>query len=151
MLKKCISVLVLLALLAVVAASASPANAVVADKVGGRITVTHGNVLKPSTIMPMSISDSITQGETNWWTRGLSQYSTTMEFDLYWGNPSNSLRMRIYAPDGYVYGPYYDNCDGSLNGYIPCTLYKSGGLPQGTYYVEIYGASVSGTQSYTLY
>ncbi len=148
--KKSTIVLVLLVLLAGVVASA---NVAIAKKPvdNSGIVVTHENTLDPGMIMPMSIGGSITQGQSLWYSRGLSGFQTDMHIDLYWGNPSNSLRMTIYSPDGAVYGPFYDNCDGRNDGYIPCHLYKSSGLPQGTYYVNIYGSRVFGTQSFTLY
>ncbi len=115
------------------------------------ITLSANKAAGPGVMMPMSSSGSITQGATQWKSRVLSGYATSMEFDLSWSNPSNSLRLRIYAPDGSVWGPLYDNCDGKINGFIPAILTSNTGLPQGTYYVEIYGDRVSGTQSYTLY
>jgi hypothetical protein len=57
--------------------------------------------------------------------------------------------MRIYTPDGYVLGPFYDNFDGLLNGDIPVLISRSSGVSQGTYYYEIYGDRVSGWQYYT--
>ena len=150
LLKRSTIVLVLLVLLAgMAAASASAAN--VKKPVDNGVAVTHEKGLAPGTIMPMSISGSIAQGQSKWYSRAISGYQTDMEIDLYWGNPSNSLSMTIYTPDGYVCGPYYDNCDGRLDGYIPCHLYRSSGLPKGTYYVKVYGYSVYGVQSFTLY
>ncbi len=138
-------------------ASVSAANAapsLTATKPGnGGYTVTFGsqgsNVAADSVMQPMSLNNNIMQGQTQWAQKTLSGYTTTTGADLYWGNPSNSLRLRIYTPDGYVLGPYYDNCDGRLNGDIPVQISKSGGLPQGTYYYEIYGDKVSGSQYYT--
>jgi hypothetical protein len=150
LLKRSTMVLVLLMLLAGIAtASASAANVKKPGDEG--YVVTHENGLGSGTIMPMSSSGSIRQGETQWRTSYVSGFTTTLNIGLYWGNPSNSLRMRVYAPDGSVFGPYYDNCDGRLNGFIPFTLYRSSGIPQGTYYIEIYGDRVNGVQSYTVY
>lgn len=150
--RSAIALVLLVLLVGLMAASASAANANTARKPGDDgVIITHEKGLSPGTIMPMSVSGSIMQGEVDWWSRGLWGYQTDMYIALYWGNPSNSLRMRIYSPDGYVYGPFYDNCDGKLDGFIPCHLHRSYGLPQGTYYVEIYGDRVYGIQSYTLY
>jgi hypothetical protein len=118
LLKRSTLVLVLLVLL--VCMTATSANVASAKKpVDSGIVITHENKLDPGTIMPMSVSYSIKQGETQWWSRGLYGYQTDMYIDLYWGNPSNSLSMTIYSPDGYVFGPYYDNCDGRMDGFIP--------------------------------
>jgi len=79
--------------------------------------------------------------------------------DLKWGNPSNSLRLTIYSPDGYVFGPYFDNADGVINGRINLNINNPNGIAKGTWYYEVYevyegyevyGYSVIGTQSYTI-
>jgi hypothetical protein len=80
----------------------------------------------------------------------VSTYSTSLHIDLNWGNPSNSLRLKIYTPDGYTLGPYYDNADGSIDGRINIYVNNPNGIAQGTWYYEVYGYSVSGTQSYTI-
>jgi hypothetical protein len=56
--------------------------------------------------------------------------------------------MLIKKPDGSSYGPYYDSFDGITNGVIPLTI--NGNLAEGLWTVSINGASVSGTQPYTL-
>jgi hypothetical protein len=85
---------------------------------------------------------------TNWETKPVSSYITTLNADLFWGNPSNSLQLMIYSPDGYVFGPFYDDSDGYHDGQIDLNIYNSNGIAEGTWYYEVYGYSVSGTQSY---
>jgi len=151
-LKKCGVVLVLLAMMVgAMTASASAATVDTKKIDDSGIIVTFNNKLSSGTIIPMSSSGTIIQGETQWRTKVVSGFTTSLSIGLYWGNPSNSLRLKIYAPDGSLYGPFYDNCDGRLDGFIPVTLTKNSGLPTGTYYIEIYGYSVQGIQSYTIY
>jgi len=101
-------------------------------------------------VSPMTVSDSISQGETNWHSQDVNVFSTSLHVDLNWGNPSNSLRLKIYTPDGYTLGPYYDNADGPIDGRINIYVNNPNGIAQGTWYYEVYGYSVSGTQSYTI-
>jgi len=93
---------------------------------------------------------SITQGMTNWHTKTVSSYITSMNVNLNWGNPSNSLRLKIYSPDGYTFGPYYDSFDGVNDGRININIINNNGIAQGTWYYEVYGNSVTGTQTYSL-
>jgi len=151
LLKKSTIVLVLLVLLVgVVAVSASAVNVDNMKK-----SDTMGYVFKPvkssdGGIQPMTVSATITQGQTNWHTKTITGYCGGFLVDLNWGNPSNSLRLRIYTPDGAVLGPYYDNLDGRIDGRILGWLSRNGGVAQGTYYYEVYGDRVSGVQSYTI-
>lgn len=123
----------------------SPAGAIPGD--GGYIAVPAKSTSQG--VMPM-VSSSITQGQTNWHYRLVNYYTTSLNYDLNWGNSANSLRLRIYTPDGYVLGPYYDLSDGRTDGRINIDITKSGGVAQGTWYSEVYGDRVTGTQSYTI-
>lgn len=104
----------------------------------------------PNVIRPMTVYGSISQGQYQWQSRLVNYYTTNLNFYLYWGNPSNSLRLRIFTPDGYVLGPYYDSYDGSYNGAIGVQVYRSTGVAQGTWYTEVYGDYVVGAQSYSI-
>ena len=100
---------------------------------------------------PMSVqvvSATISQGMMNLHTKVVSSYITTLNVDLNWGNPANSLRLKIYSPDGYTFGPYYDSYDGSANGRINLNIINSAGIARGTWYYEVYGDRVTGTQAY---
>ena len=103
----------------------------------------------PGGIQPM-IMNSISQGQYQWAGKLVNYYTESVQFDLYWGNPTNSLRLRIFTPDGYVLGPYYDASDGAINGNIYAIVSRSGGVAQGTWYSEVYGDRVSGSQSYSI-
>ena len=96
---------------------------------------------------PMS-TGSIKQGETNWFSTYVPAGTTELIIDLNWGDASNSLRLRIYAPDS-VLGPYYDAYDG-VNGRIYLRIKDSVGLHPGTWRFEIYGDRVTDTQDYTI-
>jgi hypothetical protein len=93
---------------------------------------------------------TITQGKTNWHTKDVTTFITTLNVDLNWGNSGNSLRLTIYSPDGYVFGPYFDNADGVINGRINLNIRNPNGIARGTWYYEVYGYSVVGTQSYSI-
>jgi hypothetical protein len=101
-------------------------------------------------IEPLTVYNSITQGATNWESKTVSSYITTLNVNLNWGNPSNSLQLTIYSPDGYVFGPYYDSSDGVTDGRINLNIQNSNGIAEGTWYYAVYGYRVSGTQTYSI-
>jgi hypothetical protein len=71
--------------------------------------------------------------------------------DLNWGNSENSLQYTMYAADGSVAGPYYDNADGRIDGRIYICLSRNGAIiPSGTYYDRVYGYKVTGAEDYTI-
>ncbi len=93
------------------------------------------------------VYDTITQGETNWHTREVTG-GNLMSVDLNWRDISDSLRLTIYTADGYKLGPYYDNSDGAIDGRIYLDISNRYGLGVGTWYFEVYGYSVHGTEEY---
>lgn len=97
-----------------------------------------------------SISSTITQGATNWHTKTVSSTITSLNVDLNWGNSANSLRLTIYSPDGYTFGPYTDSSDGTVNGRINLYISNTAGIATGTWTYQVYGQSVSGTQAYSI-
>ncbi len=92
--------------------------------------------------------DTITQGEWKSHSYLLPAGKTRFEIALSWGNTQNTLYMVITKPDGSSYGPYYDSFDGITNGVIPLAI--NGNIAAGQWTIYINGASVSGTQPYTL-
>jgi hypothetical protein len=117
------------------------------------VTSNGGYIIVPSHVIgikPLTVYNSITQGKTNWEAKTVSSYITTLNVDLYWGNPSNSLQLTIYSPDGNTFGPYYDSSDGSTDGRINLNIQNSNGIAEGTWYYKVYGYSVTGTQSYSI-
>lgn len=135
--------LVVMASFAVVSASEQDLTA--CNGGGYRVVPAHD-----SGIHPMTVSGTISQGATNWHTKTISSYITSMNVNLNWGNPSNSLRLKIYSPDGYTFGPYYDSFDGVNDGRINLNIINSNGIARGTWYYEVYGDRVTGTQSYSI-
>jgi hypothetical protein len=158
LLKKGTIVLVLLVLLVsvgIASASAAKANPPKNGDSNGLTIVSGYSAQSPNTfsalgtVSPMTSLYTIRQGQTNWHGKYISQGLPGYYCDLNWGNSANSLQLRIYTADGHVYGPYYDNADGRIDGRIYLWVSKSGGLPGGTYYHEVYGYRVSGVEDYT--
>ncbi len=117
---------------------------------GGYIVTFVKKDKDPMTFNAMASYGLIRQGEYKWHTQLVNYYTTSLPIDLYWGNTANSLRLRIYTPDGYLLGPYYDWSDGATNGNIYLVISRPGGVAQGTWYYEVYGDRVSGSQSYSI-
>jgi len=92
-----------------------------------------------------TVYDTITQGEADWYCKYIS--SSSFSVYLVWNDPSNSLTLTIYSPNGDVYGPYHDADDGRIDGKI--TL-KVEDAEHGTWFFKVYGEDVSGVQIYTL-
>jgi hypothetical protein len=138
-----VMMLLLIASSAVV--SASEQTTVVSNG-GYHVEPVHDAGKNPVSIA--SVYSTITQGMTNWHQKTISGYITSLNVDLNWGNPSNSLRLKIYSPDGYTFGPYYDSFDGAYDGRINLNIINSAGIAQGTWYYEVYGNQVIGTQGY---
>jgi len=119
-------------------------------------SVNSGTIIQPANntgfgqIHPLTVTGSVTQGQTVWQTRTVSSYITSMNVNLYWGVSANSLQLKIYSPDGSIYGPFYDNFDGATDGSVNVDVINSGGIPQGTWTYEVYGYRVTGRQYYTI-
>lgn len=126
-------------------------SAVVAQETGSHdyIVISAGGtgIEENPPFMPMTVG-SIKQCDTNWYSTNIVAGEVELIVDLNWGDPSNSLRLRIYAPDA-VLGPYYDAYDG-VDGRIRLRIKDSVGLYPGTWRFEIYGDRVTGTQDYTI-
>ena len=94
------------------------------------------------------VSATITQGELDSYSTYVSSGTTSMTYDLNWGDTSDSLSLALIAPDATL-GPYYDNIDGQTDGRIYITVSRSSGLATGTWYNRVYGSQVTGTEDYT--
>ncbi|MCK9581462.1 MAG: peptidase domain-containing protein [Methanoregula sp.] len=139
--------MMLLLIVSFAVVSASENNVNVKD---GGYTVLPGPAGNTESFGIQSVFATITQGATNWHTKSISSYITSLNVDLNWGNPSNSIRLKVYSPDGYTFGPYYDSFDGSNNGRINFYINNPNGIALGTWYYEVYGDRVTGTQTYSL-
>ena len=138
-----------LALLLVIgAAIAVPAvSAKIVEEKDGYIVTSGDNTL----ILPEFArfgSALISQGQTHWYSTVVPAGKNSFYADLSWGNPANSLALRITAPDA-TFGPYYDSADGTIDGRINLRISKTGGLASGTWGSRVYGHLVTGVQSYT--
>ena len=91
-----------------------------------------------------TVYDSVRQGETDWF----YEYVSSSSFDVYliWNNPSNSLTLTIYSPDG-TYQTFRDSSDGRVDGKIVLTISNA---QTGLWYFKVYGERVSGVQYYSL-
>ena len=93
---------------------------------------------------------SITQGQQEWFNTYIGPGCTGFDVNLNWGNPSNSLQLTIFAPNGAEIGPFTDGSDGVINGDIDMYISNYGGsMPVGTYYCQVYGLHVTGAQQYS--
>ena len=92
-----------------------------------------------------TVYDSVKKGEADWF----SKYISSQTFDVYliWNEPSNSLTLTLYSPNGDIYGPFRDSSDGVVDGKIVLTVEDA---EQGVWYFKVYGERVSGVQYYTL-
>ncbi|WP_157202223.1 hypothetical protein [Methanoplanus limicola] len=97
-----------------------------------------------------TVYETIVQGETDWLSKTVNSYTTQLHIDLNWGDSSDSLRLKIYSPDGHTFGYYYDNSDGSNDGRIQFNINNPDGIARGTWRYEVYGYDVSGTEDYTI-
>jgi hypothetical protein len=118
-------------------------------------TINGGYIVKLSKsvsvgISPNIIYNTVTQGQTNWHSKMVNEYTTSFNVDLNWGNSAISLQLTIISPEGYIFGPYYDRDDDSVNGRINIEIDNPNGIAQGTWYAKVYGYSVTGTQSYSI-
>ena len=148
MLKKIGIIAILLLLSATIAVAAVSEDKIKTAKTG-EYTVGPANDTGGD-IGILRVNAAITQGQTNWHTKDVTTFITTLNVDLNWGTPSNSLRLTIYSPDGYVFGPYFDNADGVINGRINLNINNPNGIAKGTWHYEVYGYSVSGTEDYSI-
>lgn len=95
------------------------------------------------------VYDTVTQGETNWHTKNVDIDITVLNVDLNWGDPTDSLRLKIYTPDWQYLGEYFDDADGRpIDGRINIDIENSHGIARGTWHYEVYGYEVEGIEDY---
>ncbi len=109
----------------------------------GLTTTAGAKVKKSKDVGVNTVHNWIGQGESHWY----YSYITSSTFDLYlvWNNPSNSLTLTVYSPDGSV-KTYKDNYDGKMDGKI---LVKITNAQRGYWFFRVYGERVSCTQLYS--
>lgn len=102
------------------------------------------------TIGIKSLSDTITQGETDWHSKPITSSITSFNVKLNWGDTTDSLKLYIYDPSYNCVGYYYDNADGKIDGCIDIDVVDYSGIEQGTWTCRVYGYSVIGTEDYSI-
>jgi hypothetical protein len=122
----------------------TPSNYTVASSPGTEIGIADKD------IGILTVYDTIIQGETNLHEKKVSSGLTLLVVDLNWGDPTDSLRLRIYTPSGSLLGTYYDNADGAVNGRIHLYIQNSNGIEAGTWKYQVYGYRVAGKEDYTI-
>jgi hypothetical protein len=116
----------------------------------GGYTVTIPDISEIKTPATRS-SQTIIQGETDWFSVNVNGDYTRLRVDLNWGDSSDSLRIKVHSADDYTFGFYYDTFDSSTpNGRIVLNIDNDDGIAEGTWYYEVNGYSVTGTEDYTI-
>jgi hypothetical protein len=105
-------------------------------------------VKSDNTITPRWVTDTITQDQTNWHDKPVSSYTTSLHINLNWGDTRDSLRLKVYSPSKQLIGTFYDSADSAIDGRINIEIRNSNGIETGTWYYEVYGDSVTGTEDY---
>jgi len=93
-------------------------------------------------------TNAIAAGEDNWHTVDVSSAIDTMNVDLNWEDDDSDLRLMVFAPDGTILGPYYDDSDGTIDGRINLNIANSEGLATGEWYLKVSDTDVTGTNDY---
>ena len=90
-----------------------------------------------------TVHNWIGQGESHWY----YSYVTSPTFDVYlvWNNPSNSLTLTVYSPNGGI-KTYRDNYDGKIDGKIMIRIKNA---KTGYWFFRVYGERVKGIQFYS--
>lgn len=148
MIKKIGLIAIILLLTASFAAAASEEKTITANSGGYVVTPVQNTGNTGGDIGILWVYDTITQGETNWHSKIVNTDITVLNVDLNWGDSTDSLRLKIHTADGYVLGPYFDNSDGATDGRINLDITNPNGIAKGTWYYEVYGYSVTGTENY---
>jgi len=90
-----------------------------------------------------TIHNWIRQGESHWYWSHIT--SSTFDVYLVWNNPSNSLTLTVYSPDGSV-KTYRDGYDGKIDGKIKVRIKNA---KTGYWFFRVYGERVRGIQFYS--
>ena len=114
-----------------------------AETTDAYVVTPASNDSKPP-IVPLT-QDTIEQGETHWHSLYVPPDVDELWVDLDWGDTDDSLTLTIYPPGGPTLGPYHDADDAE----IFLRIYKSNGLPSGTWDFEVYGEHVQGVEDYS--
>ncbi|HJK77918.1 MAG TPA: hypothetical protein O0Y06_05410 [Methanocorpusculum sp.] len=99
---------------------------------------------------------SITEGETQWFSKNVTANVTRLAVDLQWENPAdiqNNLSITIYSPDRCVFGPFtkaeplYSNPQKMQ---IYTYISRPDSVAEGEWWYCIKGVNIHGVQNYTI-
>ncbi|MDV0441123.1 hypothetical protein McpAg1_03020 [Methanocorpusculaceae archaeon Ag1] len=99
---------------------------------------------------------SITEGETQWFSKNVTANVTRISVDLQWENPANiqnNLSITIYSPDRCVFGPFIEAESFYSNPQkmqIHTYIVRPEGVAEGEWWYCIQGVKVDGVQNYTI-
>jgi hypothetical protein len=113
----------------------------------GQITVAQP-ITNDSTQADAIYNDTITSGETVYHDATVNGSSTSLNVDLKWENPNDSMRLTIYTPDGHVLGPYYDSSDGKTDNAINLEIDNPSGVASGTWIFKVVDTGTTGKDEY---
>ena len=85
-----------------------------------------------------TVYNYIRQGESHWYYSQIT--SSTFDVYLTWNNPSNSLTLTVYSPDGST-KTYRDSYDGKLDGRIMVRIKNT---QSGYWFFRVYGERING-------
>lgn len=92
---------------------------------------------------------SIVQGQTRYNSAQVVSNAIYLDVSLSWGSTKNILSLTIYSPTGVSYGSYKPQA--GSNSIVLRIRPKTGTYLQGGYWkLNVFGASISGTEYYTL-
>lgn len=92
---------------------------------------------------------SIVQGQTRYNKAYVGSNALYLDISLSWGSTKNILSLTIYSPTNVSYGSYKPPA--GSNSLVLRIKPKTGTYLQGGYWkLNVYGASISGTEYYTL-
>jgi len=115
----------------------------------GQITVAQP-ITNDSAQADAIYNDAITSGETVYHDTTVNGSSTSLNVDLKWENPNDSMRLTIYTPDGHVLGPYYDSSDGKIDNAINLEIDNPSGVASGTWIFKVVDTGTTGKDEYYL-
>lgn len=115
--------------------------------VNSEITIAHP-VTNDSSQADAPYNDTISAGQTVYHDAVVSGSSTSLNVDLAWKNPNDSMRLTVYTPDGHVLGPYYDSSDGKTDNAINLEIDNPSGVASGTWIFKVVDTGAVGKDEY---
>ncbi len=143
------TVFLVVALLAAPIVSAENIPAASQDNTSGyKVRPSIGNA---SGVSPLTVTDSIKQGETKRHQFNIGSGVRWLEVNLDWTSSSDSLTLTIYTPGWVKVGTYHDADDGVIDGKIHIDIVpNSGYVQQGVWTLDVYGERVVTQRTYNL-